>query len=144
MSSKQSSKPIGNISDLANTFEPWPLGTDAMVRILAWPDYGNPEQIQKVLQASRRLFGHDDACLMLRYDASVDVPVDDVIKNVNTQIEKRSDEGELNILIVDDEIPKDQWYRVGLTAFCSIGFKDDIQSVRFDFIDMQRSEKLFV
>ncbi|MBN2340220.1 MAG: hypothetical protein JXX29_23085 [Deltaproteobacteria bacterium] len=129
---------------LATTYEPWPLGTDAMFRILAWPDYDNPSQLQKVLQASSRLFDNPDGCLILRYDKSLDGSIENVVQRVNTALARRGDQGELNILIVDDDIPESQWYRVGLTAFCAVGFKDDKDSVRHRFIIAQHGEKLFV
>jgi hypothetical protein len=136
------------LSEIAIAYTPWPMGTDAMVRILAWPDYTNAEQIQKVLQASCRLFGHDDACLCLRYDARIDPPISQVVENINAQLQKRPEVREqgqdINILIVDDEIPANEWYRVGLTAFCAVGFDSSPENTRDQFINAQRCEKLYV
>lgn len=133
-----------HLHELANDYAPWPLGTDAMVRILAWPNYSKSSHIQKVLQAARRLFGHEDACLCLRYHSSVDIPLENAVANIETALQSRNEQQEINILIVDDDIPNDQWYRVGLTAFCSIGINEEPQSIRRDFINAQRSEIIFV
>jgi hypothetical protein len=136
------------LSEIARAYTPWPMGTDAMVRILAWPDYTSDEQIQKVLQASCRLFDHDDACLCLRYDSRIDPPISQVVNNINIHLQKRPEVRELgqdiNILIIDDEIPENEWYRVGLTAFCAIGFESSSDSTRGQFINVQRCEKIYV
>ncbi|MBN2714273.1 MAG: hypothetical protein JXX14_00380 [Deltaproteobacteria bacterium] len=136
------------LKDLARNYEPWPLGTDAMVRILAWPDYTQPEEIRKVLQASSRLFGHSDACLCLRHDSSVDPPVSEVVDKINAELQQRpevTERGlEINILIVDDIIPGNEWYRVGLTAFCAVAIKRSTGDIRSQFIDVQRCEKVHV
>ena len=149
MPSAESSHPRKQtvLKDIAKTYEPWPLGTTAMIRILAWPDYTQPEQIRKVLQASSRLFGHDDACLCLRHDASIDPPISQTIENINNQLQLRtevSQDGlEINILIIDDEIPRAEWYRVGLTAFCAVATSTS-DDLRTQFINAQRCEKIHV
>ncbi|MBN2530871.1 MAG: hypothetical protein JXR76_31080 [Deltaproteobacteria bacterium] len=137
-----------HLAEMAKSYEPWPLGTNAMVRILAWPDYTKAEQVRRVLQASSRLFGHDDACLCLRYDASIDPPISQVTEIINSQLQMRPEfrleSKDINILIIDDDIPRDDWYRVGLTAFCAVGLNDENETIRAEFIRKQRCEKLFV
>ena len=136
------------LADIAQNYEPWPLGTSAMLRILAWPDYTEAWQIDKVLQASSRLFGHDDACLCLRYDETIDPPLSQVTENINIQLQNRpevqTESKDINILIIDDPIPQSDWYRVGLTAFCAVGFLDAPKSIRTQFIQVQHCEKMFV
>ena len=149
MAQSDSASPKGMpLKNIAQTYEPWPLGTDAMIRILAWPDYRQPEQIQNVLQAASRLFGHEDACLCLRYDISADPPVAEVVENINAQLQLRpevtEDQQEINILIVDDDIPHSEWYRVGLTAFCAVVTSEASEDIRAQFINVQRCEKIHV
>lgn len=125
------------LSDLAKSLEPWPLGTEAFVRALAWPDYSNQEELQKILDVAEPLFGRDDACLCLRHDRTVDIPLDHAVRAVEDALAAYGRQEELQVLIIDDEIPQGEWVRVGMTAFCAILTTEDTTSVRFQFINAQ-------
>ena len=50
-------KPL--LSEIAKAYTPWPMGTDAMVRILAWPDYTNDEHPVACLTTTTPAFVSD-------------------------------------------------------------------------------------
>ena len=117
------------------TMDPWPLGTGAKLRVVAWPNYNDPESIGRVLMVSEPLFNNSDACLCLRYDKELDIPMDEAKKNLNAAFEKFSDRGELNILMIDDAMEKSDWPRLGKSATCVLQTDEEIDPTRREFID---------
>ena len=118
-----------------NGGEPWPLSTDANLRVMAWPDYRDIESITRILMVSEPLFNNSDACLCLRHDKQVDIPLDEARQNVEHAFDKLSDRGELNILIVDDPIEKADWPRLGRSVTCVLQTDENIEPIRQEFVD---------
>ncbi|MDJ0764963.1 MAG: class I SAM-dependent methyltransferase [Myxococcota bacterium] len=114
--------------------DPWPLSTHAALRVLAWPRYDDIKSIQRVLTVAEPLFGNSDACLCLRHDNAVDIP----LVQVEAQLKKACDAlnrgDDLNVLIVDDPIAKADLPRLGKSLTCALQTDPDTDPVRDAFI----------
>ncbi|MCP4606765.1 MAG: class I SAM-dependent methyltransferase [Proteobacteria bacterium] len=120
---------IGETSD-----EPWTLATSASLRVLAWPNYDDLDSIVRVLTVAEPLYGNKDACLCLRYVNDVDIPYERATEQLQKAFGKVEMEGDLNVLIVDDEIPEADWPRLGKAVTCVLQTDPEIDEIHTKFI----------
>jgi len=140
MPENKDTKPDFKPPDPSTLVSPWPLGTTATIRALAWPDYSSPKELEHVLSVAEPLFGRNDSCLCLRHDPSVDIPLDDAIAAIEQALTNHPSSKDLNILIIDDKIDRSDWPRVGLSAFCAIQSEASGKGQRAEFINAQKVE----
>lgn len=93
----------------------FPLGTDARVRILAWPDYADARELDLLFERFGTVLAeHRDACLCLRHDRDVDGSDVEIADALCAAFERTlQGTAELNLLLVDDPIEGDAWRRLG-------------------------------
>ncbi len=113
---------------------PWPLATDASLRVLAWPKYDDPESLIRVLTVAEPLWGNPDACLCLRYDPDVDIPYDEATVQLERAYEKIPTDGDLNVLIVDDKMSPSDLPRLGMAVTCVLQTDPEIDEARSEFV----------
>ncbi|MCU0661396.1 MAG: class I SAM-dependent methyltransferase [Myxococcota bacterium] len=116
----------------ANT--PMALGTKASLRVLAWPDYTSSREIETHLRIAEPMYGKADACLCLRYDASIDPPMNVVQDNLKIAFDLIGREVSLNILIIDDLIAQDARIKLGQALTAAILVDPTSKGHRADFI----------
>jgi SAM-dependent methyltransferase len=98
----------------------FPLSTDATTRVLAWPDYSDPAELDILFERfGSVLAGREDACLCLRHDAAIDVS-DTEAAAALTAAHKRvlGEETLLSILLVNDPLTGDDWRNLGDAVDC--------------------------
>jgi hypothetical protein len=108
---------------LAN-LQPLRVATDAPHRIVAWPRYDDPSDVQRIFsEFAKPLVGRQDVCLCLRFDRNTDRALPEAIREIEIAYEKTVQGGTLNLLILDDEMPQLHWPRIGgaMTAAISAG-----------------------
>ncbi len=113
---------------------PWPLATDASLRVLAWPQYDDLDSIVRVLTVAEPLYGNKDACLCLRYVGEIDIPYEQATEQLSKAFDRVDREGDLNVLIVDDIIPKEDWPRLGKAVTCVLQTDPTIDDIHTEFI----------
>lgn len=129
------SLPVPQIAIKETTSEaPWPLGTSASLRVLAWPDYSSVRDIETHLRIAEPMYGKPDACLCLRYDAGIDPPMSTVQNNLSQAFERLGRDISLNILIVDDAIPSHDSNRLGQAITAAILVDPSLAHPRAKFI----------
>ena len=126
--------------DRTASLEPWPLATEARLRAIAWPDYASEDELRRVLHVVEPLWGRADACLLLRHDEALDGPLDAAVEAVRRALSAFDRRGDLDVLFVDDPIPRADWPRVGVGAFCAILSGAAGAQERAEFIRAQPAE----
>lgn len=99
---------------------PWPLSTDAVLRVLAWPRYDDLESINRVLMVVEPLFDNKNGCLCLRYDPEVDIPYEEAVAQLQRAFESSGRTGDLDVLFIDDKINPADWPRLGKSVSAAI------------------------
>jgi SAM-dependent methyltransferase len=113
---------------------PIPLGTSAGLRVMAWPDYTSPTDIEMHLRIAEPMYGKPDACMCLRYDANLDPPMAVVQSNLQAAFSRIGRDENLNVLMVDDDIPSQERTRLGSSLTAAILVNPDVSGPRADFI----------
>jgi hypothetical protein len=104
----------------AASVTPWPLSTDAVLRVLAWPRYDDVESIQRVLMVVEPLFDNKNGCLCLRYDPEVDIPYDEAVAQLQRAFDLSGRTGDLDVLFIDDKINPADWPRLGKSVNAAV------------------------
>ncbi|MCP4676718.1 MAG: class I SAM-dependent methyltransferase [Deltaproteobacteria bacterium] len=115
--------------------ETWPLGTEATLCILAWPKYDDLESLVRVLTVAEPLYGNPNACLCLRFDHETDIPYEEATKQLEKAFEKVKRDGDLNVLMLDEPIPKADWPRLGKAMTCVLQTDPEIDDIHTEFIN---------
>lgn len=95
---------------------PWPLATDAPIKLLACPDYASDDLGHVMREFARHMVGRDDVCLVLRHDAGADGPLVDAQRAVEVAYASCFSSNEsLNVLFFDDRLDERDRARLNLT-----------------------------
>ncbi len=121
-------------SEAGQDTEAWPLGTEATLRILAWPKYDDLDSLIRVLTVAEPLYGNPNACLCLRYDPDIDIPYEEATEQLEKAFEKVKRDGDLNVLMLDEPIPKTDWPRLGKAMTCVLQTDPKIDDIHTEFI----------
>jgi hypothetical protein len=109
------------------------LSTTASRRVMVWPRYRDPDDLDRIF----RQFGpvvatNGDACLCLRYDPTTDPRADEVVGRIQVAARVMGNLP-LSILIVDNELPQQDWARFGPAITCAIAAGGPVVSPQADF-----------
>lgn len=107
---------------------PWPLSTDAVIRILAWPRYEDLESLKKVLMVAEPLFDNKNGCLCLRHDPEVDIPYEEAVAQLQRAFDTSGRLGDLEVLFVDEKISAEEWPRLGKAVNAAVSLDDDVDA----------------
>jgi len=99
---------------LAAAETPWPLATQASVRVLAWPDFTSDEELEGLLREfGPAIAARDDLCLCIRLDPVVDGSVVEASNALREAHESAlGTQGELEILLVAEALTGADWGRL--------------------------------
>ena len=97
--------------------EPWPLATDAPVRLLAWPDYRSPEEMVLLFQRyGAALATQGSICLCLRRDPTGDLSAEAARQIVEEAFALTVRQGHLDVLFVEEPLEASDWGRLGASV----------------------------
>lgn len=123
------------IAAAEKTVEPWPLHTEAMLRVIAWPDYASVDALEKVLRVAEPLYGRKEFCLCLRHDPDVDIPMDEAGANLQKAFERLDQAIDLNVLFIDDAMSREDWPRLGKSVTAALHIIPIPGDIRTEFIN---------
>ncbi len=106
------------VTDPPKDTSPWPLATAAEIRILAWPDYGQPGELESLMRRfGKPLADNPAACLCLRHDPEVDGDAREAVEALR-EVHDRivGTDSSLEVLLVDDPMTRDDWLRLGVAV----------------------------
>ncbi len=121
-------------SSEASVSAPWPLSTDAVLRVLAWPRYDDFESIKRVLTVAEPLFNNKNGCLCLRHDPDVDVPYDQAVSQLQSAFDSLNQKVDLEVLFIDEKIDPKDWPRLGKAVNAVINMDETLDATREAFI----------
>ncbi len=126
------------------TLEPWPLASEAIWRVLAWPDYSDEAELDALFDVfARALVGRSDACLCLRFEESIDGDESLVVERLERAYRRvLGAEAPLEVLLVDDELDADDLPRLGLAVVGFARLPSSSHGVRNDFIQGTQASPL--
>ena len=113
---------------------PWPLATDASLRVLAWPRYDDLESLKRVLMVAEPLFDNQIATLILRHDPELDIPYEQAASQLQQAFDAMGLKGDLKVLFVDDAMKEPDWIRLGQSVTCVLKLDPKIDETREAFI----------
>ena len=113
--------------------EPWPLSTDAVIRVLAWPRYEEVDSLKKVLMVSEPLFDNKNGCLCLRHDPDVDMPYDEAVAQLQRAFDDSGRKGDLEVLFVDEKIDPAEWRRLGASVNAAVSLDENLDEIHKAF-----------
>lgn len=115
---------------------PWPLATEAEIRILAWPDFASPDELDSLLREFGEVIARrDDACLCLRLDPRVDGSVVEVSRALREAHERvLGDEGDLEILLVAETMNRADWTRLAAAVQAVVALPSAGAGARAEFV----------
>lgn len=96
----------------------WPLATAAEFRILAWPDYDQPGELESLMRRIAKPVADNPAvCLCLRHDPEVDGDAAVAVESLR-EVHDRivGQESSLEVLLVDDPMTREDWARLGVAV----------------------------
>ncbi len=99
--------------------EGWPLATVAPVRLLAWPDYAQPGELESLMRRfAQPVSANPDVCLCLRHDPEVDGDPSSAVETLR-EIHDRiiGAESSLEVLLVDEPMAREDWPRLGSAVY---------------------------
>ena len=122
MSLEDKQHPQSPSEDMSST--PWPLSTDAVLRVLAWPRYEDPESLQRILMVAEPLFDNKNGCLCLRHDPETDIPYDQAVTQLQRAFDTSGRTGDLEVLFIDEKMSPSDWPRLGKSVNAAISLDD--------------------
>jgi len=117
---------------------PWPLATQARVRILAWPDYSDAGELDALLgQFGTAISGKSDVCLCLRLDPVADGSAVDATGRLREAHERTlGDSGDLEILLVAEPMTRLDWTRLARSVDALVALPSLAESRRAEFLKL--------
>jgi predicted O-methyltransferase YrrM len=124
------------IPPIPATLEAWPLATEAIFRILAWPRYDDVEDLDVVLDRYGRIIaGCPDAILCLRHDAQIDGPAENAVQLLTERYDALFPNGtDLNVLLINESIETHDLARLGAAITCAVILPSTAEEARQNFI----------
>ena len=122
----------------ASSLQPWPLATQAKVRILAWPEYTDAEELDTLLgEYGAAIASKADVCLCLRLDPLEDGSAVDATGLLRSAHERTlGDAGDLEILLVAESMTRLYWTRLSQSVNALIGLPSLALGKRAEFRDL--------
>ena len=122
----------------SGSVEPWPLATQAKVRILAWPEYTDAAELDVLLgEYGAAIAGKADVCLCLRLDPLDDGSAVDATGLLRGAHERTlSDADDLEILLVAESMTRLDWTRLSQSVDALIGLPSLAEGRRAEFRDL--------
>jgi SAM-dependent methyltransferase len=122
--------------DLESDTRPWPLATRAKYRLMAWPRFDDPAELDFMFGTFGAPFvGRDDVCLCIRVDPLVDGCGSDVLPLLLEAFARTiGADAELDILLVDDPLTEEDWPLVGQAIHGVIGLGSSSEPRRAEFL----------
>jgi tetratricopeptide (TPR) repeat protein len=116
--------------------EPWPLATQARVRLLAWPDYSDARELDALLeQFGEAIASRDDVCLCLRLDPVLDGSAVDATGRLRESHERTlGDADDLEVLLVAESMTRLDWIRLARSVDAVIALPSLAQGRRAEFM----------
>lgn len=110
---------------------PMALGTEARYRLLVWPDWRDPAQLDAMFeQYGRALANRDDAALLIRFDSEVDGDPDEAVASLDRAFgEMMGDGWELEVVILDQPLD-DEGTAALVAAISAVGLTGDPEAER--------------
>jgi GT2 family glycosyltransferase len=119
--------------------QPWPLSTEAPVKLLAWPRWSDDAELAALLEVASDPRLDAPPCLVLRHDRALDGE----LAEATARLEKASARvlvGErrrvdVSALIVSEPIRERDWPRLGKAATCALLLPSSEDGERARFLD---------
>ncbi len=115
--------------------EPWPLATNAVLRVLAWPKYDDTESLKRVLMVAEPLFNNQAGCLCLRHDPNHDIPYEEAVRQLELAFGAMDLSGDLEVLFINEALEKEDWSRLGKSVTAVIQVDNVLDEHRQSFIN---------
>ncbi|MEE8467394.1 MAG: glycosyltransferase, partial [Planctomycetota bacterium] len=126
---------LDSFQPLLESLAPWPLGTEAPLRVLAWPRYDRDDDLRHLAETyADSLLATEGVCLCLRHDPERDGPLEEAVTRVEAALGTVVREGRvLDVLLVDDALNPDDLTRLGQAVTCVLDVTggDDPERVEF-------------
>ncbi len=121
---------------------PWPIASDAPVKVLAWPKYDSAEDLDILLGGYAKMFiGNNDYCLALKHDENVDIPMEAAMAAVSKAFDRLiGTNTDLNVLIINDEMTIADASSLGMSVQGALALPSCENSVRAKFIQAMGCE----
>ena len=115
------------------SIQAWPLSTDAVLRVLAWPRYDELESLQRILMVAEPLFDNKNGCLCLRHDPETDIPYDQAVSQLQRAFEVSGRTGDLEVLFIDERMSPSDWPRLGKSIHAAISLDNLLDERHISF-----------
>jgi SAM-dependent methyltransferase len=113
-----------------------PLATAARYRILAWPRYDTPEDLERLsARYGSLLADRDDVCLCLRHDPRSDGELAPAMALVQSVLPRLLGEVGLTVLVVDDDLPAARWPALGRAVTAALSLPSSAEPARRALLD---------
>ena len=126
------------------TLTPWPLATEAPHRLLAWPRYDDPKDLEALLGLwSDALVDEPERCLCLRHDPALDGSLEDAHALLHEVYDRVVGEDHcMEVLFVDGEIDRVGLRRLGLAVDGVLVIPGCDDALRAEFVNALGSKEL--
>ena len=116
--------------------EPFPLQTVAPLRLLAWPDWTSPADLDALLDGfARPLLDRSDAALCLRFREGQDGAADAALLNLDEAFNRHfSDDDHFEVFLFDDGLDGEAVARVGVQADAVLQLPSSAGGLRAAFV----------
>jgi len=128
---------LESFQPLLETHAPWALGTEAPLRVLAWPRYDRDDDLRRLAETyADSLLGTEGVCLCLRHDPQRDGSLEQAVSRVEAGLGSVVREGRvLDVLLVDDVLDLEDLSRLGRAVNCVLDLTREEDSERADFVE---------
>ena len=95
--------------------EPWPVASDAPLRLFAWPRWDQPASLDALFERAAELVGPGPrVALVLRYDAGLDPPREEALAALEAAYGRRFADGEeLEVVLEEAPLGDGAFHRLG-------------------------------
>ena len=119
---------------LAPSVESWPLATRAAARVLAWPRYDTPAELEAIAAAVQALtLPPGGLCLCLRHHREHDGELAGVLPLLERTLAPLR-ESAVEVLVVDDRIAPEELPRLGRAVSCVLRLPSSSEAPRAEFV----------
>lgn len=114
---------------------PVPLNTDRPQRVVAWPRWDDPGDLQRMLRDfGPVLGGREDVCLCLRLDPATDPPLAAALQTFIAAYNEALGSESFDVLFVEDDLAQIDWPRLGKSATCALRAGGPWPGAQHDFV----------
>jgi hypothetical protein len=115
---------------------PWPIASEAPVKVLVWPKYDSAEDLEILFGGYAKMFiGNNDYCLALKHDESIDIPMEAAMAAVSKAFDRLIGTNmDLNVLIINDKMTIADASALGMSVQGALALPSCENRVRAEFI----------